>query len=187
MGMKKITPEERLLNLIKKTQSDSIPLELSKEPVISEDQVPVPGQRVRGRLFYWFMASFFILLISVIMVWAFQKNFLFFRGNILPSPIKTAEGYSMSVKTDSPEEKILNSAILPPEDKPSLIKISPPEGYVLTGVIIGDPLSAIIRNTQTEEILTLEIGDNLLQYTVTRIEKGKVTFEDSHNTFTMTL
>ncbi len=187
MGIKKITPEERLLNLIKKSgahpeEMPSMPLPVSR---VSETEVAPPSAQARKK-YLCFLSVFFFILFSGILFRAFQNN-LFPLGYLIREKAEAP-----AAKTAPPADS--ESLIPPPQSgapvftqKPALEKIAPPSGYALTGVIIGESLSAMIRNTETNENLTLEPGDSLLHYTLTRIEKGKVTFEDSRNTFTLTL
>ena len=184
-----MTPEERLLNLIKKSSApqDERPSIPSPLPVVSEGKPFPPPAPARKKSYRGLSVFFFVLLCSGALFLAFQKDLFSLRYFSSWKKVPVPATQVNPEKDSVPVNRFLNPDVSAIAQKPALEKIAPPSGYSLTGVIIGEPLSAMIRNTETNEILTLELGDSLLHFTLTSIEKGKVTFENSHNTFTMTL
>lgn len=189
MGIKKMTPEERLLNLIKKSSAppDELPSMPSPLPLFSEGKPLPPPAPTRKKSYRFSSVFFFVLLCSGGLFLAFQKDLFSLRNFSSREKVQPPATQVKPEKDSMPVNRSLSPDVSAIAQKPALEKIAPPSGYTLTGVIIGEPLSAMIRNTETNENLTLELGDSLLHYTLTRIEKGKVTFEDSSKTFTLTL
>lgn len=192
MGMKKITPEEKLLNLIRKSQASPV-LSVPPAPLVRGEPAagssPAAGNKLsKGRVLFFFSCVLCVLLAFGIYSGILQKYGPSLKKLSAPSGTEPSASVNRPVESTSSHEADTVKSSVPKSLQPdTLVRIPPPSGYVLTGVIIGEPLSAMVRNTETNEILTLEIGDTLLEYTLTRIEKGKVTFEGAGNTFTMTL
>jgi hypothetical protein len=67
-------------------------------------------------------------------------------------------------------------------------KIIPaPEYFSLKGVIGGEKPAAIIQNKKTGQNSTIEEGDNLMGYTLNKIEKGRVAFTKGKEKFILEL
>lgn len=177
-----ILPEEKLLELIKKTdafgtnkksQAINPPLKI-KQKTASEESSRIT--KVFLFVFVLFAAlainMFYPLLLKDTLTQVVQT----FLKQINPPETKPV------IETKKPAVKPIKA-----ETETKIINISTIADISLIGVISGSNPSAIIEDHKNGANYTVETGNTILEYTVTKIEKGKVTLTRDGREFVLTL
>lgn len=204
--MGQVTPEERLLNLIKSSQRarESVLSEpmSQKEQGLSDNtsqsktvltpplspQIETvtysPSLSVSKVLIAAVCAA--ILVILFVYVEGVYKDRLSNRVGVPEQKPLSSSGSDVTPVTSShlQDTDEVNSVR---RDITSNVQVSPPAGLKLMGVISGDSPQAIIEDNQSGQILTLNLGETILGYELTEAGHGQAEFSNGKEKFRLKL
>lgn len=148
-----MTPEQRLLDLIKSAQTK---LKLKKE------------------LNIFIKISVILIFLIVAVLAVFFRDFFSFKHKTTAVSVESDLGKQISRVTFYSEENIKENHVLLPEGDISTDKKESPGHLSLLGVVKGNKDQAIIEDRKTNKTLFLYKGDSLGRFKVYDIKDSKV-------------
>lgn len=197
MAQDKISPEEKLLNLIK---GDKIK---GKEKSEEKKKIKRPRKIIFLRLDGRYLTGHRpVLMFIIILLFCFigyesrpdirmknRKDFL--RQNVKrekskapgePAALKSYSYYSQEIQGKSLFSPLVIEKTAAPVERTEKIE-EMCKGYQIKGIILGARPEAFIEDTQARRTFTVTIGDTIGKVQVKDIKEGRVTLEYENETY----